>query len=62
MLSETKYDPPNSKPYYALWTSESNMEVQRNILLIFIQENGMDETFIKWFDENYPEKEEDNEE
>lgn len=55
----SRYQPPESRPYYFLWGTKADMDVQRNILLRFIHERNLDEEFVEWFKENYKDLDED---
>lgn len=50
-------DAPSSKPYFELSGSKFEMQYQRNVLLHFIHEKGLDEQFIAYLDFLAPEDE-----
>lgn len=50
-------EPPNSPPYYDLWANKFDFEIARNILLNFIHEKGLDEEFIVYLEQHFPEDE-----
>lgn len=53
-----KLDSPDTPPYFHLITGHwADIDQQRNILLHFIHEKGLNEEFIKYLDKHFPEDE-----
>ncbi len=58
MKKRNRLEPPDSPPYYHLWAGHwVDKEEQRNILLNFLDERGLNEEFIKYLDEHFPDNE-----
>ena len=47
--------PPHTRPYFHLATEKWDMDAQRNSLLHFIHEKGLDAEYLRWVYENAPE-------
>jgi len=47
--------PPHSRPYFHISSEKWDMENQRNALLHYIHEKGLDEDCLVWVKENAPE-------
>jgi len=51
------YAAPDSKPYFTLWCSKADMDVQRNLLLNFMAEYKdapLDYLFLEWLKRRAP--------
>ena len=58
MTDRNRLEPPDASPYYHLWSGHwIGKEGQRNILLNFLDEKGLNDEFIKYLDEHFPENE-----
>lgn len=60
---KNRLEPPDAPSYYYLWADHwADAIEQRNILLNFIVEKGLDEEFIKYINQHFPENEDGNRE
>lgn len=49
-MTDKLNDAPESKPYAKLWAARIDMELQRNVLLNYIHDVGLDEGFVAYLE------------